>query len=104
LKLNWDLGGSHLFAASRRKGDTMALSCFGLPREWCELLRIRNLVRAETTCLSSFIADVFHPHISLKEAMCCLGEVKLVKNGCRWFLSTVAFIHQSSPRREIAFS
>lgn len=80
------------------------MSCFGLPRERCELLKTRNLVRADTLWLSSFIADVFHPHISLQEEMCCLGEVKVVKNRCRWSLSMVVFIHQSSLRGEKAFS
>lgn len=80
------------------------MSCFGLPRERYELLKIRNLVRAETLWLSSFIADVFHPHISLKEEMCCLGEVKVVKNEYRWSLSMVAFIHQRSLRGEKVLS
>lgn len=80
------------------------MSCFGLPWEQCELLKIRNLVRAETLWLSSFIADVFHPHISLKEEMCCLGEVKVVKNGCRWSLTVAVFIHHSSLRGEKVFS
>lgn len=77
------------------------MRCSGLPREQCELLKIRNLVRAETLWLSSFIADVFHPHISLKEEMCCLGEVKVVKNGFRWSLGMAVFIHQSSLRGQV---
>lgn len=62
------------------------MSCCMLPQELFELLKICNLDRAELQ-FSSFIADVFHPHISLKEEMCFLEEVKVVKYGCRWLLS-----------------
>lgn len=79
------------------------ISDFRLPWVWCELLKVWNLVRAETLWLS-FTADVFHPHISLKEEMCYLREAEVVKNGCRWSLNTVVFIHWGSLREEKAFS
>lgn len=68
------------------------MSCCMLPQELFGLLKIRNFDRAELQ-FSSFIADVFHPHISLKEEMCFLGEVKVVKYGCRWSLSVARGVY-----------
>lgn len=71
------------------------MSCCVLPQELFELLKICNLDRTKMLGFSSLIADVFHLHVSLKEKVCFLVEVKVVGVDGPWHDVLNVFTHHS---------